>query len=184
MEGAVQRVRPKVMTVTAVMGGLLPIMWTTGTDANMMKRIVAPMIGGMASSTTLTLIVIPILYSMWRRVQLRSVIPVLYRRECCGQETMNKNTYKCVSRECEEIQKDSTSRSCSSAFSAVSSRDCASTAIPWMRPHRDKSQTVLSKDTWSSPPFVHAILQPVPWYWVKGPQLFVEALDSIPECKV
>ena len=75
MEGAVQRVRPKVMTVTAVMGGLLPIMWTTGTDADMMKRITAPMIGGMTSSTILTLIVIPILYSMWRCVQLRSVIP-------------------------------------------------------------------------------------------------------------
>ena len=75
MEGVVQRVRPKVMTVTAVMGGLLPMMWTTGTDADMMKRIAAPMIGGMASSTILTLIVIPILYSMWRRVQLRSVIP-------------------------------------------------------------------------------------------------------------
>ncbi|HEU5406546.1 MAG TPA: efflux RND transporter permease subunit, partial [Nitrospira sp.] len=71
MEGAVQRVRPKMMTVSAIMGGLLPIMWTTGTGADMMKRIAAPMIGGMVSSTVLTLIVIPVLYSMWRRMQLR-----------------------------------------------------------------------------------------------------------------
>ena len=74
MEGAVQRVRPKMMTVTAIMGGLLPIMWTTGTGADVMKRIAAPMIGGMVSSTVLTLIVIPVLYSMWRRVQLRSAM--------------------------------------------------------------------------------------------------------------
>ena len=74
MEGAVQRVRPKMMTVAAIMGGLLPIMWTTGTGADVMKRIAAPMIGGMVSSTALTLIVIPILYSMWRRVQLRSTM--------------------------------------------------------------------------------------------------------------
>ncbi|HWV45846.1 MAG TPA: efflux RND transporter permease subunit, partial [Nitrospira sp.] len=74
MEGAVQRVRPKMMTVAAIMGGLLPIMWTTGTGADVMKRISAPMIGGMVSSTVLTLIVIPVLYSMWRRVQLRSAM--------------------------------------------------------------------------------------------------------------
>ena len=66
MEGAVQRVRPKMMTVAAIMGGLLPIMWTTGTGADVMKRIAAPMIGGMVSSTILTLLVIPILYALWR----------------------------------------------------------------------------------------------------------------------
>ena len=66
VEGAVQRVRPKIMTVAAIMGGLLPIMWTTGTGADVMKRIAAPMIGGMASSTILTLIVIPALYAIWR----------------------------------------------------------------------------------------------------------------------
>ncbi|MDF0664830.1 MAG: CusA/CzcA family heavy metal efflux RND transporter [Nitrospira sp.] len=74
MEGAVQRVRPKMMTVAAIMGGLLPIMWTTGTGADVMKRIAAPMIGGMVSSTVLTLIVVPVLYSMWRRVQLSSTM--------------------------------------------------------------------------------------------------------------
>jgi Cu(I)/Ag(I) efflux system membrane protein CusA/SilA len=66
LEGAVQRVRPKMMTVAAIMGGLLPIMWTTGTGADVMKRIAAPMIGGMISSTVLTLLVIPILYALWR----------------------------------------------------------------------------------------------------------------------
>ncbi|MBY0248509.1 MAG: CusA/CzcA family heavy metal efflux RND transporter [Nitrospiraceae bacterium] len=66
MEGAVQRVRPKMMTVAAIMGGLLPIMWTTGTGADVMKRIAAPMIGGMVSSTILTLVVIPVLYMFWR----------------------------------------------------------------------------------------------------------------------
>jgi Cu(I)/Ag(I) efflux system membrane protein CusA/SilA len=67
IEGAVQRVRPKMMTVAAIMGGLLPIMWTTGTGADVMKRVAAPMIGGMVSSTILTLIVIPALYFIWKR---------------------------------------------------------------------------------------------------------------------
>jgi Cu(I)/Ag(I) efflux system membrane protein CusA/SilA len=66
LEGAVQRVRPKMMTVAAIMGGLLPIMWTTGTGADVMKRIAAPMIGGMVSSTILTLLVIPVIYALWR----------------------------------------------------------------------------------------------------------------------
>ena len=72
IEGAVQRVRPKMMTVAAIMGGLLPIMWTTGTGADVMKRIAAPMIGGMVSSTILTLIVIPALYCIWKRWIMRS----------------------------------------------------------------------------------------------------------------
>ncbi len=76
MEGAVQRVRPKMMTVAAIMGGLLPIMWTTGTGADVMKRIAAPMIGGMVSSTILTLIVIPVLYFIWKRGSMRSGTPV------------------------------------------------------------------------------------------------------------
>lgn len=76
MEGAVQRVRPKMMTVAAIMGGLLPIMWTTGTGADVMKRIAAPMIGGMVSSTILTLIVIPVLYFIWKRRTMSSVPPV------------------------------------------------------------------------------------------------------------
>jgi Cu(I)/Ag(I) efflux system membrane protein CusA/SilA len=66
MEGAVERVRPKMMTVTAIMAGLLPILWSTGTGASVMKRIAAPMIGGMVSSTVLTLLVIPAIYSLYK----------------------------------------------------------------------------------------------------------------------
>jgi Cu(I)/Ag(I) efflux system membrane protein CusA/SilA len=69
MEGAVERVRPKMMTVVAIMAGLLPIMWGTGTGSEVMSRIAAPMVGGMVSSTVLTLAVIPALYALvkqWR----------------------------------------------------------------------------------------------------------------------
>ena len=66
MEGAVDRVRPKMMTVTAIMAGLLPIMWSNGTGASVMKRIAAPMVGGMVSSTLLTLLVIPAIYSLFK----------------------------------------------------------------------------------------------------------------------
>ncbi|RTM14202.1 MAG: efflux RND transporter permease subunit [Bradyrhizobiaceae bacterium] len=64
MEGAVERVRPKMMTVTAIMAGLLPIMWSTGTGSEIMQRIAVPMIGGMISSTLLTLIVIPAIFGL------------------------------------------------------------------------------------------------------------------------
>jgi Cu(I)/Ag(I) efflux system membrane protein CusA/SilA len=64
MEGAVQRVRPKIMTVFAIIAGLLPIMWSDGTGSEVMQRIAAPMIGGMISSTILTLFVIPVLYML------------------------------------------------------------------------------------------------------------------------
>ena len=76
MEGAAQRVRPVMMTVAAIMGGLLPIMWTIGTGADVMKRIAAPMIGGMVSSTILTLIVIPVLYFIWKRRIISSGSPI------------------------------------------------------------------------------------------------------------
>ena len=71
VEGAVMRVRPKIMTVTAIMAGLLPIIWSHGTGADLMKRIAAPMVGGMVTSTILTLIVIPVIYEMWRGWQMR-----------------------------------------------------------------------------------------------------------------
>jgi Cu(I)/Ag(I) efflux system membrane protein CusA/SilA len=71
IEGAVMRVRPKMMTVTAIMAGLLPIMWSHGTGADLMKRIAAPMVGGMVTSTILTLIVIPVIYEMWRGWEMR-----------------------------------------------------------------------------------------------------------------
>jgi copper/silver efflux system protein len=71
IEGAVQRVRPKMMTVTAIIAGLLPIMWSHGAGADVMKRIAAPMIGGMVTSTILTLAVIPAIYAMWRGRKMR-----------------------------------------------------------------------------------------------------------------
>ncbi|MCI0691959.1 CusA/CzcA family heavy metal efflux RND transporter [candidate division KSB1 bacterium] len=69
--GAVQRVRPKMMTVGTTILGLLPIMWSTGTGADVMKRIAAPMVGGLVTSTILTLIVIPVIYVLWREWQFR-----------------------------------------------------------------------------------------------------------------
>ena len=65
--GAVDRVRPKMMTVISTMAGLLPIMWGYGTGSEVMKRIAAPMVGGMITSTVLTLVVIPVIYYLWRR---------------------------------------------------------------------------------------------------------------------
>jgi len=69
MHGAVERVRPKMMTVVAIMAGLLPILWSTGTGSEVMRRIAVPMVGGMISSTVLTLLVIPAIYAIvkgWR----------------------------------------------------------------------------------------------------------------------
>lgn len=67
MNGAVERVRPKLMTVTAITAGLVPILWSTGTGSEVMQRIAVPMVGGMLSSTILTLVVIPALYALVRR---------------------------------------------------------------------------------------------------------------------
>ncbi len=66
IEGASRRVRPIVMTASAVIFGLLPIMWSHGTGADVMQRIAAPMIGGMVTTLILTLLVIPAIYSLWR----------------------------------------------------------------------------------------------------------------------
>ena len=69
-DGAVLRLRPLLMTVTAIIGGLVPILWSQGTGADVMKRIAAPMVGGMVTSTLLTLVVIPAIYSLWREREL------------------------------------------------------------------------------------------------------------------
>jgi len=66
MEGAVQRLRPKLMTVGANIFGLLPVMLSVGTGADVMKRIAAPLIGGLTSSTILTLVVLPAIYTVWK----------------------------------------------------------------------------------------------------------------------
>jgi Cu(I)/Ag(I) efflux system membrane protein CusA/SilA len=70
MLGAVERVRPKMMTVVAIMAGLIPILWSTGTGSEVMQRIAVPMIGGMISSTVLTLIVIPAVYALIKGIGL------------------------------------------------------------------------------------------------------------------
>jgi Cu(I)/Ag(I) efflux system membrane protein CusA/SilA len=64
IDGAVLRVRPLMMTVLAITAGLLPIMWGSGTGSEVMRRIAAPMVGGMISATVLTLIVIPAIYAL------------------------------------------------------------------------------------------------------------------------
>ena len=71
MHGAVERVRPKMMTVAATMAGLTPIMWGTGTGSEVMQRIAAPMVGGMVTSTVLTLVVIPVIYYMVKSLGLK-----------------------------------------------------------------------------------------------------------------
>src|SRR3954454_14936970 len=80
MLGAVERVRPKMMTVVAIMAGLLPIMWSTGTGSEVMQRIAVPMIGGMMSSTLLTLVVIPAVYALvkgWSLSRTREAVVAL-----------------------------------------------------------------------------------------------------------
>ncbi len=72
-EGAVERVRPKLMTVTTTLIGLLPVMIGSATGSQVMKRIAAPMVGGLISSTILTLIIIPAIYALWKRFSLRRV---------------------------------------------------------------------------------------------------------------
>jgi Cu(I)/Ag(I) efflux system membrane protein CusA/SilA len=81
--GAVLRVRPLMMTVAAIIGGLLPILWTHGTGAELMQRIAVPMIGGMVSATVLTLIVIPAVYGIvkgWRVQPTRRIAPFSVKR--------------------------------------------------------------------------------------------------------
>jgi len=70
IEGAVQRLRPKVMTVGVMFMGLLPIMWSHGTGADVMKRIAAPMIGGIFTSFIMELLVYPAIYAIWRQRHL------------------------------------------------------------------------------------------------------------------
>ena len=71
VHGAVKRIRPKMMTVTAAFMGLMPIMWSLGTGADMMKRVVAPMVGGLATSFILELLVYPPIYEIWKWRHLR-----------------------------------------------------------------------------------------------------------------
>jgi Cu(I)/Ag(I) efflux system membrane protein CusA/SilA len=71
LEGSVQRVRPKLMTVATMMVGLVPLLWSQGTGADVMKRVAAPMVGGLFTSAFLTLEIIPVVYTYWRYAQLK-----------------------------------------------------------------------------------------------------------------
>jgi copper/silver efflux system protein len=64
--GAVQRIRPKVMTIAVIIAGLLPIMWSHGAGADVMKRIAAPMVGGVVTSGIMELLVYPVIFYLWR----------------------------------------------------------------------------------------------------------------------
>ena len=66
MHGAVKRIRPKIMTVSVILAGLIPIMFSHGTGADVMKRIAAPMVGGVITSTILELIIYPAIYRIWK----------------------------------------------------------------------------------------------------------------------
>jgi Cu(I)/Ag(I) efflux system membrane protein CusA/SilA len=71
MYGAVKRIRPKIMTVSVILAGLIPIMFSHGAGADVMKRIAAPMVGGVITSTILELIIYPAIYMIWRQRGLR-----------------------------------------------------------------------------------------------------------------
>src|SRR5436190_4912093 len=66
VQGAVKRIRPKIMTVATILVGLVPILWSQGTGADVMKRIAAPMVGGVVTSAILELVVYPALYFIWK----------------------------------------------------------------------------------------------------------------------
>ncbi len=71
VEGAVKRLRPKVMTVAVMFMGLVPIMWSTGTGSDVMRRIAAPMIGGIFTSFLMELLVYPVIYEIWKTREVR-----------------------------------------------------------------------------------------------------------------
>ena len=66
IEGAVKRVRPKMMTVMAILMGLMPIMWSHGAGADVMKRIAAPMVGGIVTSFLMELLIYPVIFTIWK----------------------------------------------------------------------------------------------------------------------
>jgi Cu(I)/Ag(I) efflux system membrane protein CusA/SilA len=73
--GAVTRVRPKIMTASVIMAGLLPILWSHGTGADVMKRIATPMVGGMVTSVIVVLLVYPAIYYIWKGWSLPETVP-------------------------------------------------------------------------------------------------------------
>ena len=82
-DGAVKRVRPKAMTAAVIIGGLLPILWSHGAGADVMKRIATPMVGGIVTSTIMELLVVPAIYFIWRSRQLKDSARSFERRGSC-----------------------------------------------------------------------------------------------------
>jgi len=74
MHGAVKRVRPKIMTVATILAGLLPLMWSSGTGSDLMKRIAAPMVGGITTSLLLELMVYPVIFALWKKSEIKELI--------------------------------------------------------------------------------------------------------------
>lgn len=91
ISGAVDRVRPKLMTVMTTMIGLVPILWGTGAGSQTMKRIAAPMVGGMVSSTVLTLIVIPAIYYLWKSYEVKKLTTQIAAANADGIEDSEGN---------------------------------------------------------------------------------------------
>jgi copper/silver efflux system protein len=88
LEGATSRVRPVLMTVVSDIGGLLPLLWASGVGAATMRRIAAPVVGGLLTAMILTLIVIPVVYTLWREWQLRrGVVPTIVPEDGSGSRT-------------------------------------------------------------------------------------------------
>ena len=82
IHGAVKRIRPKMMTVMAAFMGMLPIMWSSGVGSDVMRRIAAPMVGGLATSFILELLVYPVIYHIWKwnfAMGKGTIIPLPYR---------------------------------------------------------------------------------------------------------
>jgi Cu(I)/Ag(I) efflux system membrane protein CusA/SilA len=90
IEGAVDRVRPKLMTVATTLIGLLPVMMGTETGSEVMKRIAAPMVGGLVSSTVLTLVIIPAVYDIWKQWEMRHVWLKTKRKDTADKAGKNE----------------------------------------------------------------------------------------------
>jgi copper/silver efflux system protein len=75
MFGAVKRIRPKIMTVGVILAGLIPVMFSHGAGSDIMKRIAAPMVGGVVTSTILELIIYPSIYMLWKQKEFRKAAP-------------------------------------------------------------------------------------------------------------
>jgi len=92
LEGAAKRIRPKFMTVATMTVGLVPILWSTGAGADLMKRIAAPMVGGLTTSFLMELLVYPVLYMIWRQREL--IGDVAQHSDFADQDSGSKLAYK------------------------------------------------------------------------------------------